>query len=164
MNRTNPLAVAFVWSTLTLGVLITGCGQHRSMDEPPDIVPGLDACDECRMIINEERYAAACRTGEGKAFRFDDIGCMRQYLKKHHLQPRGMWVKDYQTAGWLPASRAWFVQSKRIPTPMAYGIIALADSIEALKMVSQFHGRLLNSEQLFLVETSTQKQTTEDRP
>ncbi|RMG64382.1 MAG: hypothetical protein D6715_09805 [Calditrichaeota bacterium] len=159
-RRAARLAGLLLW--LGFGLVVSGCGKQSSVNKPPEIAFGMDACDECRMIINEARFAAAFRDKEGKAYRFDDIGCMLQYLKKHPVEPAGLWVKDYRTEAWLPFVGAWFVESKELPTPMAYGIVALADSTEASKIASQFHGRQLNSRQLLSEANITLRETMEE--
>ena len=76
------------------------------------------------MLINEARYAAAFMTNDGQSKRFDDIGCLLIYQKKHHDGVAFFWVADYGTQKWLDADKALFFETDSIQTPMGFGIVA----------------------------------------
>lgn len=118
------LAVAFM-----LGLM--ACGGGTSLDEPPEILYGQDVCDECNMIINEPRHAAAYVTAGGEARRFDDIGDMLAYNQRNQADVHQFWVHDYNTEAWVKAAEAFFVVRSGQPTPMGWGILAFADQASA---------------------------------
>ena len=113
-----------------LALIMAGCKQPPTAIVPPKIRYGLETCADCGMIINDPHYAAAI------AFRaqpdapvqtkvFDDIGCMLSW-EKHHAgeQAAKSWVKDVNTAAWLNASSAVYLQSDKLSTPMGSGVVA----------------------------------------
>ena len=60
---------------LVLAGLLAACGSPDP-EAPPEIAYGLEECSHCRMIISEERFAAATRTAGGAVARYDDVGCL----------------------------------------------------------------------------------------
>ena len=66
---------------------LAGCGGAADTTQPPEILYGQDVCDECDMIISEEKYAAAYWTEEGEARRFDDVGEMLVFHGRGRVNP-----------------------------------------------------------------------------
>jgi len=96
------------------------------------------------MAISERRYAAEMTDAGGDAFKFDDIGCMVHFAERRGWidHPPSRFVHDYDSRAWLEASRAAFVRSPEIPSPMASGLIALKDPVAADRYAARFHGRV----------------------
>ena len=64
---------------LSLSLLfLAGC--QKSATESVAIAPE-DMCRYCKMAISEKRYAAEFIDRDGGAFKFDDIGCMLNFIK-----------------------------------------------------------------------------------
>jgi len=124
--------------------LIAGCSSQPQTDKPPAILYGEDACDECRMIINEERFASAYVTANNEVRRFDDIGCMLRYQEKHPEEIGRLWIHDYENQNWLEADKAFFILSDRLTTPMGYGIVAVGEKAVADSLAKSYFGRVLN--------------------
>lgn len=118
------------------------CAPAGDAPQPPAVRYGEDACDECRMIINEARFAAATN-GEGLPIRlFDDIGCLILFLKKHPEQKRAqVWVHDYLSAQWLSADSSQFVMGTPVETPMGHGILAFRDNRQADSLATASGGQ-----------------------
>ena len=116
---------------LALGIFLAGCASEQRLDKPPNIRYGEDPCDECRMIINEARYAAAYVTPNAHVLLFDDIGCMIMHIKKFSEPVARYWVVNYTTEKWEDAQKALFVKNNNIATPMGFGIVAFSDSTQA---------------------------------
>ena len=76
------------------------------------------------MMIAEARFAAALVDENNRVFKFDDIGCMQNFIKKNNTKPGYAWVHDTQTEEWLDLNHATLTHSEEIVTPMGYGIIA----------------------------------------
>lgn len=133
-----------VW--LSLLVLWAACGRP-SAEKPPVIRYGEDACEECKMLISESRFAAAYTTKEG-TWRFDDIGCMVLHYRKHDGESPVFWVHDYETGEWVRGDQAFFVVGAGVYTPMAYGIVAFADSLKARDLSAQKGGKVLRLQAL----------------
>ena len=106
---------------MLLVAFLAGCGG--AAEGPPRIRYGRDTCAECRMIIADERFAAAARE-DGRALKFDDIGCLFAYRKSHPAAEAG-WVRDSSSGRWIESAAAQFVVRKDLATPMVYGITAI---------------------------------------
>ncbi len=114
----------------TLLLLLAGCGGEP-IGGPPEIQCGLEECGHCRMIISEEKHAAAIFDQAGTATRFDDVGCMLEYLRPQSVIPKDAWVHDHATSAWIDAEPAWFVKDPRGSTPMGSGWMAFSSRSEA---------------------------------
>jgi hypothetical protein len=106
-------------------LLLAGCSRENA----PNIRYGEDACAQCRMIINDSRFAVAVlENGDWK--KFDDIGC---WLKSGATGK--ILVRAYDADAWLDVTQAKFVRG--VQSPMGYGIAASAKengmSFEQLK-------------------------------
>ena len=65
--------------TFLLGAVAFGLGACGGDDDdagPPEISYGSETCDRCRMVIGEERHAAALKGDDGEWLLFDDTGEM----------------------------------------------------------------------------------------
>ena len=127
------------WLAIAIGLTLAACSQQPKLDEPPKIQLGIDACNECYMLINEEKYASAYVTTDGQIRVFDDIGCMLKHLEKTGETPLHMWVHHFLDARWLESDSAVFLKSPALETPMGYGIIAVGkpEQADSLKGVLQ---------------------------
>ena len=76
------------------------------------------------MIIGEARFAAALVDENNGVYKFDDIGCMQNFIKKNNSKPNVAWVHDFQTEEWLNLNQAILTHSEKTVTPMGSGIIA----------------------------------------
>src|ERR1035437_2162358 len=58
---------------------------------------GHDACAHCKMTIIDKHYASEILTKKGKAYKFDDIACLKKYIKEENLSESGLTilVADY---------------------------------------------------------------------
>lgn len=119
-------------AALLLGLLLaTACQQTVDTSQPPEIAYGQDVCDNCNMLISEEKFAAAYWTADGQARRFDDLGEMVSYMQSNPEEIASVWVHDVNSAEWLPAEDAFFVMNAGLSTPMGTGIVAVAGEAEA---------------------------------
>ena len=132
---------------LLIAALLAGCGAP-SVAEPPAIRYGEAGCATCRMLINEERFAAALRTATGEAEVFDGIGCLLQYQVAHPGRATRVWVHDYESGRWLPSEQAFFVHSPELVTPMGDGLIAVTARPRADALASTLHGRVMTWDQV----------------
>lgn len=124
---------------------LTSCAKQAG--GPPSIRYGKDLCNECRMIINEDRFAAAAAAPSGQAAKFDSVGCLLRY-KQSRPELEKIWVKSYGTAEWLDAANAFFVFSEQISAPMGHGLAAEATENDAQKLADEVRGRIFNFKEL----------------
>jgi copper chaperone NosL len=113
-----------VLAAVTAGLLLatTGCGPAI-----PAIALHLDECHYCRMIISDDRFAAAATTASGRTVRFDSVECLAQWALAEAAAPREMWVSNAAEPGTLiPVREARFHRDATVGSPMGRGWMAAA--------------------------------------
>jgi copper chaperone NosL len=140
----GPFKVTAMFSLL----LLVGCATSKF--EPVALTPE-DMCSYCKMAISEKRYAAELIDSEGQAFKFDDIGCLANFLKskKNTSKVVAHFVMDFDERQWIKAEDAYYVRSSELATPMNGGIIAFKEQAKAKEAVDRYHGKLIRFEDLF---------------
>jgi len=116
--RTAGLALA----VLALAACSRGPAQPGSLDTRND------ACTHCRMAVSDPRFAAQLAApGEEPRF-FDDLGCLRDFLRPKPRLPGGAvaFVADHRSREWVRASRALFTRRETLETPMSSHLVAHA--------------------------------------
>ncbi len=119
-----------------LTALLAACGGPEP-DAPPEIAYGLEECSHCRMIVSEERFAAATRSADGSIARYDDVGCLLAAIEAAGEVPQRVWVHDADSVEWIDAGTAVFVQEEARATPMGSGLVALANPEAARRRVGE---------------------------
>jgi copper chaperone NosL len=130
-------------------VLGTFCGCHGvDTSRPPSVRFGEEACASCRMIISDERFAAALVTATGDALKFDDIGCLIQHESNQIRPDVAYWVRDYYGQAWLSALDATFIHSTSVLSPMGHGLAALPSGQRAEELATSAHARVMRFSEL----------------
>lgn len=134
---------------LIIGVAVFANCQRQTV-EPVALAPE-DMCAYCKMAISEKRYAAELIDSEGQAFKFDDIGCLVNFIKnrKNATKIVAYFVIDFDERQWTNADDAYYVHSSELATPMNGGIIAFKNQSKAREAVDRYHGKLIRFEDLF---------------
>jgi len=129
-------------------VWLVACETNRV--EPVALAPE-DMCAYCKMAISEKRYAAELIGSEGAVFKFDDIGCMANFIKgqKNAVQVGAFYVMDFDDGQWIKADNAYYVRSSKLATPMNGGIIAFKNQSQAEQAISKYSGKLLSFKDIF---------------
>jgi copper chaperone NosL len=127
-------------------LFVASCGNPEI--KPVDIA-AEDVCTHCKMAISERQFASEIITTDGDALKFDDIGCMQDYLKeKPDTKAAAYFFMDYETKQWVKGDNASFVKSKEITSPMGGGMIAFQDKTKAEAAATKFKGQSLNFAEL----------------
>lgn len=136
-------------SCLIVAVAVLANCQKQAV-EPVALAPA-DMCAYCKMAISEKRYAAEFMDSEGQAFKFDEIGCMINFIKekKNATKITTYFVMDYDERQWIKADDARYVSSSELATPMRGGIIAFKNESKAEEAISKYHGKLLRFKDIF---------------
>lgn len=143
------MSCAVSWmGRLAVVAVIGGCAPS-AVDGPPTIRYGETACAQCRMLISEDRFAAAAKTHDGELQTFDGIGCLLRYAAEHPGAVERSWVHDYESARWLDAQDAFVVRSQELTTPMGDGVIAVSTQEQADRLAQALHGRSQRLTELF---------------
>ena len=127
-----------------LGIVwaLAGCDGAPATGPAP-IVYGEDACAACRMIVSEAPHAAQARLPGGIVESYDDIGCLVTRVAEG-AAPVETWVVDRPTGAWIDARTARFVQTEKVRTPMASGLVAYGDASAAAAFAAETGGRALD--------------------
>jgi copper chaperone NosL len=129
---------------LLLGALwMAGCGATKF--EPVEIA-AEDMCALCKMAISEKQYASEFLNRDGDAFKFDDIGCMANYVEKKIARDSiaAFYVVDFDSKQWLKAEEAVFVASPNFHTPMSGGMVAFKHRSRAEVVAVANQGRRIS--------------------
>jgi copper chaperone NosL len=96
--------------------------------KPHAIALGQDPCAHCRMVVvSMDTAAQIVAAGDEPQF-FDEIGCLRDYLRAHTPLPDAIvYVADHRTHEWVDARVAVFTRTA-VSTPMASGLLAHANT------------------------------------
>ena len=138
-----------IWAwCLIVGVAVLADCQKRAVE--PVAIATEDMCSYCKMAISERQYAAELIDRDGKPFKFDDIGCMLNFIKKGppSVSASSFFVMDFDQRQWVKADSAYYVRSSELTTPMNGGIIAFNDLAKAQEAVGKYHGKLLHFKEL----------------
>jgi copper chaperone NosL len=139
MHRLKVIIILFLFA-------LTAC---RETEIKPVDIAAEDVCTHCKMAISEKQFASEIITTDGDALKFDDIGCMQDYLKeKPDTKIAAHFFVEYDTKRWLKSNSASFVKSKEITSPMGGGIIAFENDTKAKTAAAEFSGQILSFTEL----------------
>ena len=111
---------------------------------------GVDSCHNCSMTIVDQQHAAQLMTKKGKNYKFDASECMLQSLSEFEEAEISLYLVAYykQPGKLLDATKATFIISPNIPSPMRGNISALSTQIQAEKLKESHSGELYTWEEL----------------
>lgn len=103
---------------------------QRGPPGPAKLDPRNDACAHCRMAVSAPRFASQLVAPREEPRFFDDLGCLRDWLKAHPDRPRGgvAYVADHRTGEWVRAAAAAYVRAPGVATPMGSQLVAHRDT------------------------------------
>ena len=132
---------------ITLLLLFYSCNVS-----PKPIDYGNDGCHFCKMTIVDKVHAAEIVTNKGKVYKFDATECMvnfkedfdtseiKFYLSNNYSEPEVL----------TDATKATFLISKNIPSPIGAFLSAFKNKEDAQKMQSEQSGTLYTWDELLL--------------
>ena len=127
-------------------IFLTAC---RTAEIKPVDIDAEDVCTHCKMAISEKQFASELITPDGDALKFDDIGCLLDYLKeKPNTNVAAHFFMDYETKQWVKGRDASFAKSDEITSPMSGGIIAFQDKTKAEAGATKYKGKTLSFTEL----------------
>ncbi|MBE1555908.1 nitrous oxide reductase accessory protein NosL [Sporosarcina limicola] len=119
------------WLVAILAVsILSGCGKNAAF-EPVDINTDIDVCDVCNMSITAVNYATEVIMKDGSVEKFDDIGCMVDFMGGATKETGALFVRDANTGEWIEAQKASYLLNDDYWTPMMYGVISFKDDASA---------------------------------
>ncbi len=133
----------------TLALALAACPGGAPGPAPLDT--RNDACAHCRMAVSDARFAAQLvAPGEEPRF-FDDVGCLRDWLRAHPERPRRAraFVADHRTKVWVPAAAAVYTHAPALETPMASHLVAHQDAASRAADPAAAGGKSLGAAEVF---------------
>src|SRR6266511_4869365 len=109
MKRTLMRNKLTLWAwCVIVGVAVLANCQKRTVE--PVAIAHEDICSYCKMAISEKQYAAELIDGEGQASKFDDIGCMLNFVKRGSVSvtAASFFVMDFDQRQWIKADSAYY--------------------------------------------------------
>lgn len=112
----------------------------------------MDGCHYCKMTIVDKIHAAEIVTKKGKVYTFDSAECMVHFLKEFDSSEVKLYLSNYfsEPEKLIDATKATFLISQNIPSPMGAFLTAFNNKNEAIKIQSEKGGTLYNWEELTL--------------
>lgn len=137
----TPLAAIFMFC------LLSSCSSG-----PQAIDYGKDDCQHCRMTIMDDRFGSELINKNGKAYKFDDIGCMIQFTKAGNIKSEDinkMYVVDFiKTKELMPVKDATFLIGDGIKAPMGSNLAAFEKNQELGKVKDQLLAKTITWEEI----------------
>lgn len=145
----KKLVFAFILSGM---LVLAGCTNEQNY-EPVEINPEVDVCEICNMSIAHENYATEIITASGDVYKFDDIGCMIEFVHKEKSVPEDeiarQYVRDVESGEWVELEEAYHVYHEDIWTPMANGVVSFKNKEAAQNYIEkEGKGELYDYEKL----------------
>jgi len=131
------------FALLAAGALMLGACS----DGPRDIYTGSDVCHHCHMTVSEERFASQLVTDRGRAYVFDSVECMAEFVNQEGVEEgaiRSLWVTDFSEPGtWIRAEDARFLRSDELRSPMGMNLSAHGSGEAAAGLQTEFGGEVV---------------------
>lgn len=148
MTRRRFLAISAALS-LIAAASVTACSRTPS-GGPAEITWDRDTCEYCRMVISDRAYAAQLRGPKDKVHKFDDLGCLVNWLDARAWSVENVeaWVADHRyndRAHWLNVRTAHYLPGQT--TPMDYGFGATSEALAGSVDFAKAQAMMLNRAQ-----------------
>ncbi len=139
-------------SKTTLGLIglmmmLSSCYEIKS--EP--IAINKDNCESCEMTIADLRFAGEVVTKKGRVYKFDDIACLKAYLKmKDKNEIAQILIADFAADHQLKnINECFYVEFESINSPMQGNIIAFAHKDSAESYAALHNTTVIKSTSIF---------------
>lgn len=111
---------------------------------PQAIDYGNDGCHFCKMTIVDKVHAAEVVTKKGKVYKFDASECMINFMKQFETNEIKLYLSNNYTEpeALIDATKATFLISENIPSPMGAYLSAFKNENDAKKFQSEKGGDL----------------------
>lgn len=104
------------------------------------------------MPVADAKFGAEIITVKGKLYKFDDIGCMINFLKiglGADERTKNILAVNYTGKQYfLDVNKSFFLLSENLRSPMNSGIAAFESNSEAATFLKEFPGEILTWNQL----------------
>jgi copper chaperone NosL len=130
---------------LFLFIFLMACNS-----KPVPIEYGVDACHFCRMTIVDKVHAAEVVTQKGKVYKFDASECMINFMDEFDTATIKLYLSNNYTEPetLIDATKATFLISKNVPSPMGGFLSAFKNKADALKVQGDKGGNIYSWDEL----------------
>ncbi|WP_179339247.1 nitrous oxide reductase accessory protein NosL [Winogradskyella ludwigii] len=127
------------YSTLILLLIFSSCNVS-----PKPIEYGSDGCHFCKMTIVDKVHATEFITKKGKVYKFDATECMVNYFDEFDTSEIELYLTNYfsKPEAFTDATKATYLISKNLPSPMGAFLTAFENKSEAEKVQTEKGGKL----------------------
>jgi len=127
--------------------LLLGCSPV-----PQAIDYGNDGCHFCKMTIVDKVHAAEIVTKKGKVYKFDATECMINFMKEFDQSKIQLYLSNNyaEPEALIDATKATFLISENIPSPMGAFLSAFKDKSNAISAQRKKGGTLYTWNELIL--------------
>lgn len=120
---------------------------------PQPINFGTDECNHCKMTISDKKYGSEIITAKGKAYKFDDIGCMisfeKEYAQKHKEEKLHRFVINFNSpATFSSLESAFILKGGSLRTPMASELTGFSTIEGAQNAQKEYGGEIIKGTEL----------------
>ncbi|QOR65918.1 nitrous oxide reductase accessory protein NosL [Cytobacillus suaedae] len=127
-------------------LFISACSN--SIAKPVSVSLNVDSCDTCHMGIMDLQASAQLIQKDGTPKKFDDIGCLVEYMQLNPSNNDNAFVHDHISGEWIDFKNSTFIHNPAHHTPMSYGFIAFKSEDEATSYKNQHGGMMYSHEEL----------------
>lgn len=124
-----------------VAMLLLACSLSSCDAGPEPMRYGKDECTGCKMIVSDQRFGAEIVTKKGRVLKFDDIGCMNDFIKSGAIAEADIKqrvVCDFNHPNtFIPAEKALFLRNDELKSPMRSDSAAFATQTELEAVKSQ---------------------------
>ena len=136
-----------VWSPVIFILVLISCNT-----EPQPLVVGKDECFYCKMPFVDAKFGAEVITAKGKIYKFDDMGCLINFLKEglgsEEKVNKVLAVNYANNQKLMDVNTSVFLRNADLHTPMNSGIAAFESSDQAKSFLKDFPSEILIWQQL----------------
>ncbi|WP_092447786.1 nitrous oxide reductase accessory protein NosL [Winogradskyella sediminis] len=127
------------YSILAFLLLFLSCNVS-----PQPIIYGSDGCHFCSMTIVDKTHAAEVVTTKGKVYKFDATECMINFMDEFDTSEIKLYLSNNYTEpeALIDATKATFLISENIPSPMGAFLTAFKNKTDAEKFQAEKGGDL----------------------
>ena len=105
---------------------------------------GKDACFGCKMTLTDQRFGAEIVTKKGRVYKFDDLNCLADFLKKGNIAPENIdqtLAVDFLNAGkFVAIEKAFFLKNEALKTPMRGDVATFSTAADRESVKKQVGG------------------------
>lgn len=117
---------------------------------------GKDECDNCKMTIMDKKFAAEILSVKGKAFKFDDLICTKQFVEAGKIdmkQIQDIFINNFSKPGeFIKLKESFVASSESLGSPMGGNMAAFSSADEAMKFIGTHSGTSVVPESIIKAE------------